>query len=120
RVGHDDGGQIMAFVEPSATPTPLLLDQYERLHALLDEITRTRSGDCSETQLLEAAIQHERAERRMLAIFTDTMVEIEERSAYRHAGCQNITKFLIHQLGRHGEANRLANRVWALGRFHDL
>lgn len=110
----------MAFVEPSATPTPLLLDQYERLHALLDEITRTRSGDCSETQLLEAAIQHERAERRMLAIFTDTMVEIEERSAYRHAGCQNITKFLIHQLGRHGEANRLANRVWALGRFHDL
>ncbi|WP_439030381.1 DUF222 domain-containing protein [Gordonia terrae] len=109
----------MAFVEPSA-PQPLLLAQYERLHALLDEIAETQSTDCSETELLQVAIEHERAERRMLSVFTDHIVDIDERSAFRKMGCQTVSNFLCHVLNRRGEANRLLNRVWALGKFPDM
>ncbi|GAC02760.1 hypothetical protein GONAM_60_00450 [Gordonia namibiensis NBRC 108229] len=109
----------MAFGEPSA-PQPLLLDQYERLHALLDEISETASTACSDTDLLEVAIEHERAERRMLSLFADHMVAIDERSAYRKVGCQTVTNFVTSVLNRRGEANRLLNRVWAIGKFPDM
>ncbi|WP_238994953.1 hypothetical protein [Gordonia sp. JH63] len=80
----------MASTGPSAAP-PLLLDQYKRLHALMDEIAETQSTDCSDTDLLQVAIEHERAERRMLSLFTDHIVDIDERSAYRKMGCQTVS-----------------------------
>ena len=113
------GDEIMASTGPSAAP-PLLLDQYTRLHALMDEIAETQSTDCSDTDLLQVAIEHERAERRMLSLFTDHIVDIDERSAYRKMGCQTVSNFLCHGLNRRGEATRLMNRVWALGRFPDM
>ncbi|MBM7276560.1 DUF222 domain-containing protein [Gordonia rubripertincta] len=109
----------MAFGEPSA-PQPLLLDQYERLHALLDEISATASTECSDTDLLKVAMEHERAERRMLTSFAAHLIDIDERSAYRKAGCQTVTNFVTSVLNRSGEANRLLNRVWAIGKFPDM
>ncbi|GAB84282.1 DUF222 domain-containing protein [Gordonia rubripertincta] len=109
----------MAFGEPSA-PQPLLLDQYERLHALLDEISATASTECSDTDLLKVAMEHERAERRMLTSFAAHIIDIDERSAYRKAGCQTVTNFVTSVLNRSGEANRLLNRVWAIGKFPDM
>ncbi|WP_238418938.1 HNH endonuclease signature motif containing protein [Gordonia sp. 'Campus'] len=109
----------MAFVEPSA-PQPLLLTQYERLHALLDEIAETSSTDCAETELLQVAIEHERAERRMLSLFAGHIVDIDERAAYRKMGCQTVSHFISSVLNRRGEATRLLNRVWAIGEFPDM
>ncbi|MDV7101214.1 DUF222 domain-containing protein [Gordonia amicalis] len=109
----------MALGEPSASQ-PLLLDQYERLHALLDEISETASTDCSDTDLLKVAMEHERAERRMLTSFAAHIIDIDERSAYRKAGSQTVTNFVTSVLNRSGEANRLLNRVWAIGKFPDM
>ncbi|MCR5978325.1 DUF222 domain-containing protein [Gordonia jinghuaiqii] len=109
----------MAFEEPFA-PQPELVEQYDRLHALIDEISQTASTRCTDAELLKVAYEHERATRRMLSLSVRHIVDVEERGAFRKAGCKSINNFMTTVLRLSGETTRRLRQVRVLGKWADM
>ncbi|MBT0566466.1 DUF222 domain-containing protein [Williamsia sp. CHRR-6] len=75
-----------------------LIAKYAALQTLLGEIADESSDACTESQVAELAIMHERLTRRMGSIGLHRIAEVSEREAYRTVQCRNLIEFVADRL----------------------
>ncbi|GAA1482133.1 HNH endonuclease signature motif containing protein [Gordonia sinesedis] len=101
-------------------PTPALVEQYARLHALLDEIAATEADDCDSAQLAALTVEHERAARRMDSLGIRRMIDVSDRDAHRDVGYTSLPGFLDGVLNLGAGAVRRVRYGDKLGRFYNM
>lgn len=75
-----------------------LTDLYTQLHALLDRIDTVDTNPATEHDLVKAAIEHERAARRMASSGHRRVMDVSDRSAFRTVGCKSLSDFMSDKL----------------------
>ncbi|MGZ8178136.1 DUF222 domain-containing protein [Williamsia sp. SKLECPSW1] len=96
-----------------------LVAKYAALHVLLDEIADATSDACSETEVAELAITHERAVRRMGSIGLRRILDVSDRDAFRSVQCATLTQFVGDRL-RVANPKRRLKQVLALSQMHAM
>lgn len=94
-----------------------VLDSYAQIHALLDHLADAPLSGCSETEILTAAEEHERATRRMAAVGHRQIVELSDREIPKRLGYRSLPNFLSHHL-RITEPVRRIRQMEKLAKFH--
>ncbi|GAB05767.1 DUF222 domain-containing protein [Gordonia amarae] len=92
-------------------------DAYAQIHALLDHIAARPLAACSDTEILTAAEEHERAARRMASAGHRQIVELSDRDIPKRLGYRSLPNFLSHHL-RITEPVRRQRQMEKLAQFH--
>lgn len=103
-----------------ADQPPALVEQYARLHQLLDEIAATRSNDCDPAELVALTVEHERAARKMDSLAIRRMTDVSDRGAHAAVGYTSLSAFLDGVLNLGAGAMRRIRHGDKLSRLYNM
>ncbi|GAA2050820.1 HNH endonuclease signature motif containing protein [Williamsia deligens] len=96
-----------------------LVARYEALHRLLGEIAEASSDACSEREVAELAISHERAVRRLGSIGLRRILDVSDRDAHTSVQSPTLTHFVAERL-RVPNPKRRLKQVLALSEMFSV
>ncbi|MGU3290964.1 DUF222 domain-containing protein [Williamsia sp. M5A3_1d] len=85
----------------------------------MDRILSADSTSCTEEEVADLAIRHERIARRLEAAGNRRILEVSDRDAHRAVGCVNLTEFLRTKL-RVTQPKKRLREVQALEPMHAM
>ncbi|MGU3292940.1 DUF222 domain-containing protein [Williamsia sp. M5A3_1d] len=92
---------------------------YAALEQIVDRILIADSTSCTEEEVADLAIRHERIARRLEAAGNRRILEVSDRDAHRTVGCVNLTEFLRTTL-RVTQPKKRLKEVQALEPMHAM
>ncbi|MGZ8179268.1 DUF222 domain-containing protein [Williamsia sp. SKLECPSW1] len=96
-----------------------LVADYAALEQLLDRIAATSSDACSESEVAQLAIDHERIVRKLGSIGLRRIMDVSDRDAFRSVQCATLTQFVGERL-RVPNPKRRLKQVLALSQMHAM
>ncbi|MGU3292685.1 DUF222 domain-containing protein [Williamsia sp. M5A3_1d] len=92
---------------------------YAALEQIVDRILSADSSSCTEEEVADLAIRHERIARKLEAVGNRRILEVSDRDAHRAVGCVNLTEFLRTTL-RVTQPKKRLKEVQALESLHAM
>ncbi|MGU3294025.1 DUF222 domain-containing protein [Williamsia sp. M5A3_1d] len=92
---------------------------YAALEQIVDRILTADSTSCTDEEVADLAIRHERIARQLEAAGNKRILEVSDRDAHRAVGCVNLTEFLRTTL-RVTQPKKRLKEVQALESMHAM